>query len=36
MPDQQGSKYSRFPNMPGLGTWHGCEYMKVTQGAEYA
>ena len=23
-------------NMPGLGIWQGCEYARVTEGAEYA
>ena len=43
----QGSEYvwstfywvsNKLPvlNMPGLRTWSGCEYARVTQGAEYA
>ena len=23
-------------NRPGVGMWQGCEYVKVTQGADYA
>ena len=37
MPGQSFTGFRMFQvqaNMPGLGAWQGCEYIRVTQGAE--